>query len=160
MTMTGLSAIDHTVHLTNEWLIDIGNKLDWEDRQRIYRLLRVVLQSLRDWLSVDEAANLAAQLPLLIRGIYYEGWHPAGTPVKKRSKAEFIARIEKAFESDPIDNVEEAVGAVFQTLSDHISQGEAEDVRRSLRKGLRDIWPDVEAIWPELGKKSSPQPGL
>lgn len=144
MTMTGLSSIDHTVHLTNEWLIEITDQLHWEERQRSYRLLRVVLQGLRDWLSVNEAAHLGAQLPTLIRGIYYEGWHPAGTPVKKRSKADFIARVEKAFATDPIDDLEEALAAVFRVLNRHITSGEVEDVRNSLRKGLRDIWPEFD----------------
>lgn len=149
MTMTGLSAIDHTVHLTNEWLKEIGDQLKWEDRQRSYRLLRVVLQSLRDWLSVAEVADLGAQLPMLVRGIYYEGWNPAETPVKQRTKADFIARVEKAFETDPIDDVEEAVKVVFSTLNKHVSKGEVKDVRQSLRKGLRDIWPeDLEDVWP------------
>ncbi len=63
MSSTGLPAIDHTVQLTNEWLRDLMRMLDWEDKHRAYRLLRVTLQSLRDWLSVDEASNLGAQLP-------------------------------------------------------------------------------------------------
>lgn len=154
MTMTGLSAVDHTVHLTNEWLKQISDRLNWDNRQRAYRLLRVTLQTLRDWLSINEAANLGAQLPMLIRGIYYEGWNPSAAPSKQRSKADFVARVEKAFETDPIDNVDEALTAVFITLNDHITKGEVDDVRQSLRLGLRNIWPeDLGEIWPEISAK-------
>jgi uncharacterized protein (DUF2267 family) len=154
MTMTGLSAVDHTVHLTNEWLKQISDRLNWDNRQRAYRLLRVTLQTLRDWLSINEAADLGAQLPMLIRGIYYEGWNLSAAPAKQRSKADFVARVEKAFETDPIDNVEEALTAVFITMNDHITKGEVDDVRLSLRLGLRDIWPeDLGDIWPEISAK-------
>jgi uncharacterized protein (DUF2267 family) len=141
MSTTGLPAIDHTVQLTNEWLRDLMRMLDWEDKHRAYRLLRVTLQSLRDWLSVDEASNLGAQLPTLVRGIYYEGWHPAGTPTHPRKKEDFLARIEKAFTTDPLDNTEEAVSAVFALLDRHVTAGEVEDVREAMTKHLRELWP-------------------
>ena len=153
MSITGLSAIDHTVHLTNEWLVDIMDQLRWEDRQRAYRLLRVVLQALRDWIGVDEAAHLGAQLPMLVRGIYYEGWHPAGTPVKERSKADFIARVEKAFETDPVDDIEQAIGTIFRVLNHHVSEGEVSDVRLNLPKGLRNLWSEFDI-------EGAPKPGL
>jgi hypothetical protein len=31
--------------------------------------------------------HLGAQLPLLVRGIYYEGWHMAGKPTRERGGA-------------------------------------------------------------------------
>jgi uncharacterized protein (DUF2267 family) len=141
MTTTGLETIDHSVHVTNEWLKDLSNLMDWEDRHRSWRLLRAVLHALRDWLQVNEAVHLGAQMPTLVRGLYYEGWHPAGTPVKKRSRADFRARIDKAFETDPLGDPDDAISAVFVLLSRHISKGEVADVRQSLPKNLRDLWP-------------------
>ena len=141
MSATGLPAIDHTVQLTNEWLRELMTMLDWEDKHRAYRLLRVTLQSLRDWLSVDEASNLGAQLPILVRGIYYEGLHPAGTPIHPRKKEDFLARIDKAFTTDPIENTEEAVSAVFALLDRHVTAGEVDDVRQAMTKHLRELWP-------------------
>jgi uncharacterized protein (DUF2267 family) len=141
MSTTGLPAIDHTVQLTNEWLRELMRMLDWEDKHRAYRLLRVTLQSLRDWLSVDEASNLGAQLPTLVRGIYYEGWHPAGIPIRPRRKEDFLARIEKAFTTDPIDDTEAAVSAVFALLDRHVTAGEVKDVRQAMTKHLQELWP-------------------
>jgi len=104
--------------------------------------LRVTLQSLRDWLDVNEASHLGAQLPLLVRGICYEGWHPAGTPVSERGKEAFVARIEAGFQSDPIDDPDEAISCSVKLPSRRISQGEIEDVRMRLPKQPRELWPN------------------
>jgi uncharacterized protein (DUF2267 family) len=88
--------------LTHIWIDELDARLGWGDKHRSYRLLRTVLQAIRDWPMVDEAAGFGAPLPELMRGVYYEHWRPAATPVKKRSKADFIARINNVFKADPI----------------------------------------------------------
>jgi uncharacterized protein (DUF2267 family) len=134
--------IEHTVQVTHEWVRDLKRLLDWEDEHRAWRLLRATLQAIRDWLDVNEAAQLGAQLPMLVRGLYFEGWQPAKTPVRNNSKAAFLGRIEAAFKTDPIDDAEEAVCSVFRLLNNHVSAGEVKDVRLRLPKHLRELWPE------------------
>jgi uncharacterized protein (DUF2267 family) len=141
MRAAGLESIDHTVQLTHIWINDLDSRLGWENKHRSYRLLRTVLQALRDWLPVDEAVGLGAQLPELLRGVYYEHWRPNRTPVKHRKKAEFLARIADAFRNDPISSTSDAVTAVFELLSDKIAAGEIEDVRHELPAEIRVLWP-------------------
>jgi len=83
---TELAAIASTVQTTHEWLNELTVLLGWPDRHDAYQALRGVLHALRDRLSVDEAAALGAQLPMLVRGCYYEDWHPHGKPLKERKK--------------------------------------------------------------------------
>jgi uncharacterized protein (DUF2267 family) len=141
MTNTGIHSIDHAPQAVAEWLDQICDRLDWTDNRRAYLLLRTVLHGLRDWLNVDEAADLAAQLPLLLRGIYFEGWNPSSTPVHPRKPADFLERMNSTFKTEPLEDTEQAVAAVFAILDGHISKGEANQVRQSLQKGLRDLWP-------------------
>jgi uncharacterized protein (DUF2267 family) len=141
MSAVGLESIDHTVQLTHIWINDLDTRLGWDNKHRSYRLLRTVLQAVRDWLPVNEAVELGAQLPTLLRGVYYEHWRPAATPVKQRSKADFITRIAAAFQNDPIAVTSEAVTAVFELLSDKIAAGEIEGVRHELPAGIRALWP-------------------
>jgi len=141
MSAAGLESIDHTVQLTHIWINDLDSRLGWENKHRSYRLLRTVLQALRDWLPVNEAVGLGAQLPELLRGVYYEHWRPNRTPVKPRKKAEFLARIADAFRNDPISSTSNAVTAVFELLSDKIAAGEIEDVRHELPAEIRVLWP-------------------
>jgi uncharacterized protein (DUF2267 family) len=142
MSATGLQSIDHTVQLTHSWINDLDHELGWNNKARSYRLMRSVLHAVRDWLQVDESANLAAQMPMLVRGIYYDQWRPATTPVKERSKADFLARIEKDFHNDPLSDSSKAVEAVFRLLNGKITAGEVADVRHSLPGDLRSLWPE------------------
>jgi len=61
-----------------------------QDKRYAYRALRAVMHAIRDRLTVDETAQLAAQLPELIRGIYYEGWDPSRTPASYHDSKSFL----------------------------------------------------------------------
>ena len=141
MSATGLESIDHSLQITHIWINDLNRSLGWENKPRAYRLLRSVLHALRDWLQVNEAVDLAAQFPILLRGVYYDQWRPATTPTKDRSKETFLARVNREFGNDPIDDTAVAVSAVFRLLSDKVSAGEIADVRQTLPAELRALWP-------------------
>ena len=148
MSAVGLESIDHTVQLTHIWINDLDARLGWENKHRSYRLLRTVLQAVRDWLPVNEAAGFGAQLPELIRGIYYEHWRPAATPVKQRHRADFVARIDSAFKTDPLLFTADAITAVFELLSEKVAAGEIEKVRHALPADIRALWPhSSQAAW-------------
>jgi uncharacterized protein (DUF2267 family) len=141
VSAAGLQSIDHTVHVTHRWIKELDALLGWHDKHRSYRLLRTVLQTIRDWLPTNEAADFAAQLPILLRGVYYEHWRPATTPVRQRDRAAFLARIDHAFVGDPIMYTPEAVALAFEFLSGKLGAGEIEDVRHALPADLRTLWP-------------------
>jgi uncharacterized protein (DUF2267 family) len=141
MSTVGLDNIEHTVHLTHLWISELDDSLGWDDKARSYRLLRTVLQTLRDWLPANEAADLAAQLPTLLRGVYYEHWRPATTPVKHRSKADFLSRVGRAFKDDSTFYVDDVTSVAFQFLATKISVGEIEDVLHALPADVRALWP-------------------
>lgn len=137
-------SINHAAQLTREWVVELSRLLDWGDRQRAWHLLRVTLHALRDWLDVDEAVQLGAQLPTLVRGIYYEGWQPARVPVREHGRDAFLARLREGFINDPLHDPEEAVCSVFRLFNNRISAGEIEDVRMRLPKALRELWPEAK----------------
>jgi len=148
MSTTGIRAFDSTLQTTNVWLNDILDRLGWQDKQRAYHALRAVLHALRDRLPVDQAAALGAQLPMLVRGFYYEGWHPAGTPVKERHREAFLAPIAAAFREDFDVRPEEVARAVFQVIAKHVTPGEIKHVKITLPSELRSLWnAEVQTAW-------------
>jgi uncharacterized protein (DUF2267 family) len=141
MSITTLDVFDTTLHKTNSWLKELMEIMDWHDRHRAYLALRATLHALRDRLTVEETAQLGAQLPMLIRGFYYEGWDPTGKPVKERHREQFLARVEQPFkDEEPIDP-EPVVRAVLTVLATRVSEGEIEDVRQVLPAEVRELWP-------------------
>jgi uncharacterized protein (DUF2267 family) len=77
---------------------------------------------------------------MLLRGVYYEGWHPADKPLKDRHKAGFIARVAGQFRNEPDVDSEVVSRAVFGLLSKHITAGELEGIKRALPHEIRDLW--------------------
>lgn len=140
MSNTGIPAFDSTLQTTNVWFNDLNEMLQWNSHLRAYHAFRAVLHALRDRLGVDEAAALGAQLPLLVRGFYYEGWHPSKTPVKDRTVDDFLAHIKPAFRDDPGEDVERITRAVFRVVARHVSLGETASIRRCLPAELRELW--------------------
>ncbi len=135
------STIDHTVQLTHEWVNQIDDEIGWNDSNRSFRLMRATLRAIRDVLPLNEAVQFGAQLPLLVKGLYYEGWNPSATPLKDRDKADFVAHVGEDFKTDPLGEPESSIGSVLSVLNSRISKGEIEDVRGSLRHHLRELWP-------------------
>lgn len=141
MSAQGLQVIDHSVQLTHEWINELADRLDWSSKRSALRLLRVVLQHLRDHLLPDELAHLSAQLPLLIRGMLFEGWVPKRTPIKERSVEAFVGFIETQLGETEEYRGPADIRSVFDLLNARVSRGEIEDIRASLPMAIRDLWP-------------------
>src|ERR1700745_3712013 len=75
-----LPVFDHTIQLTNLWLKKLIEEHHLRDRHQAYSALRAVLHALRDRLTPEQAVHFAAQLPIIVRGVYYEGWHLTAKP--------------------------------------------------------------------------------
>src|SRR5215472_12463445 len=82
MSRTGVDSLDNSIDKTNVWLADVAAGFGTEDRRLAYRVTRTWLHTLRDRLPVPVAAHLAAQLPELLRGVFYDGWNPSKVPVR------------------------------------------------------------------------------
>lgn len=140
--MGAYELFDEAVQKSQTWLKELGDDLAWDEPKGVLAALRAALHALRDRLTPAEAAHLGAQLPLLIRGLYYEGWRPAAEPWKVRHRAPFLARVEHEMrgyeEQKAADSV---VRAVFRLLCRHVSEGELAEVRQLLPAEIRELWP-------------------
>jgi uncharacterized protein (DUF2267 family) len=139
--MSNVSVFDKTEQKTMHWINGIAASMGSTDAQRSYTILRAVLHATRDRLIPDEAVHFGAQLPMLVRGFYYEGWHPHDKPKRYRHKAQFLAEVKKKVPDLDDVQLERAVTAVFETLESEMPGGELEQVRHALPAELRELWP-------------------
>ena len=93
MSATGLDVFDKTLQTTNIWLDEIMAELG-PDRQLAWHVLGAVIRALRDRLPIGLAANLGSQLPILVRGAYYDQWTPRDRPLELRSREDCLAYAE------------------------------------------------------------------
>lgn len=139
MSATGLEVFDKTLHTTNTWLKEIMEALG-SDRHVAWHALGSVLRALRDRIPLELSAHLSAELPLLIRGLYYDRWHPATTPKRYRSLDEFLERIAEDLRSTRPTAAEHAARAVFTVMTHHLPEGQLEKVRHALPEDVRAMW--------------------
>jgi uncharacterized protein (DUF2267 family) len=125
----------------NDWLDELMDEMDWRDRHCAYHAMRSVLHALRDRMGSNQAVALGALLPIGVRGLYYEDWHPSRNAWVSTVKDEFLAQVRDALHFDPDIDAERTARSVFRVLAKHLSEGELEDVRNALPAELRSLWP-------------------
>lgn len=143
MSASSVTLIERTVDKTYEWLNELAEELGRPgDRRYAYRVLRAELHALRDRLPVEGAAHLGAQLPELIRGIYYDNWRPAATPASYHHTAEFLDRVAAEANLGGETEAGFAVTAASRVLRHHITAGEMEHVRAALPNEIAELLTD------------------
>jgi uncharacterized protein (DUF2267 family) len=141
-TTRNIGVFEASRQKTNLWLKDIATQMRTNDRHKAYAALRAVLHSLRDCLPMEEVAKFSAQMPLLITGVFFDGWKPRRKPVRMR-RDEFYASIREQLRGQPNIDAGLAARAVFRVLEDHLSLGETEGLRRVLPTEIRAVWKDT-----------------
>jgi uncharacterized protein (DUF2267 family) len=136
------SHVSHAVQTIQEWLRELKDKGELANEAAAYSVLRAVLHQLRDRLTLEEAVDLGAQLPLIVRGLYYDGWRPHAVPRKVRSKQQFLDELSKDILPHTYP-VEWAVSHVFALLARHCDPGEIANVIGQLPEDIKELWPDT-----------------
>src|SRR4051794_5149204 len=142
MSDTGYAALSTSVEKTNEVLVEIEREYGWprERRQQSYAALRTVMHALRDRMTVEEAADLAAQLPMVMRGLFFEGWRPSRVPMKM-NRSEFLERVRHEFRYEVDGGLQLLVQRVLHAMRRYITDGEWADVRATLPDDFASMLP-------------------
>ena len=143
MPQTDVTALNHTLEETHGWLEALQQKGPFETEQQAYSHMRATLHAVRDRLTVEEAVHFAAEMPMLVRGFYFEGWRPALAPnAEKKTVEDFLEAVRESLrdESTPASDLGEAVTAVLTLLSDRLSEGQIRHVRDQLPEEMQALW--------------------
>jgi uncharacterized protein (DUF2267 family) len=145
MAATGLEVFDKTLQITHTWLNEIGERIG-PDKQLAWHALGAVLHTLRDRVPLELAAHVGAQLPLLVRGLYYDGWRPSEQPDKVRTLEGFLDRVADGLAAARPVDPRSAAQAVFRVLSHHMDPGQVGKLVEALPQPVQDLWTEVAAV--------------
>jgi uncharacterized protein (DUF2267 family) len=148
--MAGLHVFDSHRDAANAWLRSLIEDLELApgEHARALQALRAGLHAIRDRLPAAEVVDLAAQLPTLLRGVYYEGWRLDNDPTRIRDRAAMLARVESELGPPPRLNAHYVLQAVIRLLVARLSAG-------AIRHVIATLPRPIAALWQE---QSSPEP--
>ena len=129
-------AFDTAVQKSNIWLRDIEAAGPLRDRFQAYAALRAVLHALRDCLPPNESAKLSAQLPLLLKGVFYDGWKYSAKPMRLTREG-FQAHMRRSLRDQEGLDPSIASRAVLAALYEHVSPQLVDAVRAVLPRDVR-----------------------
>jgi uncharacterized protein (DUF2267 family) len=138
--MTAIRDFSTAVQETQHWVDDFMHRLGWHDRERAYAALLAALHAIRDCLGRDEAVHVAASMPPLLRGLYFDGWHPSGH-VASRTLSTFLQRVHDGVHRDPAVDAEQVAKAAFALIAEHLPAAELESAKAATPTALHNLWP-------------------
>ncbi|NDU77701.1 DUF2267 domain-containing protein [Actinomadura sp. DSM 109109] len=138
MTFTGIHGLDRSIDTTNRWIADVAAAFGTEDRRFAYRVLRAWMHTLRDRLTVESSAHLAAQLPELLRGVFYDGWSPGHMPRKEGLREVTVHFAEHA--GIGRGDVPKAAAIVTGVVSSKMAPGGVDQALWKLPEELRSLY--------------------
>lgn len=140
-----IDAFESTLRSSREWVADYAEKLGQDHPELAFRCLRAALHAIRDRLRVEDAAALAAQLPMLVRGAFYEGYRPAHVPIAMRTADELHAHVGRELAGGLAAPPADVMRAAFALLNARVDAGEVRKVRQVLPAEIRQLWPEPAA---------------
>ncbi|HYM72663.1 MAG TPA: DUF2267 domain-containing protein [Stellaceae bacterium] len=142
--MSNVAVLDTSVQRTHEWLHEIERELGFGNERAAYAALRATLHALRDRLPVELVAHFGAGLPMLVRGIYYDGWHPSAARLKAAHAEDFVASMLRELRGhDELQNAEQVAVKVMRVIDQRLESGQIDHVFDAWPKQVRELWRDA-----------------
>ena len=141
--MSGHHDFDHAAQEGNLWLRKLDERLDPDNAGQSYLALRATLQVLRDRLTPEQAVHLSAQLPMAVRGMFFEGWKMSRTPTRLHSIDDFCDEVAALLPASFTLDVTASVAAVFDVIWSEVDPGETAKIIEAMPRPLHKLWPAV-----------------
>ena len=140
-TQTRIDLFDKAVNEAYEWINEVDRETGLDDRHYAFAALRGTLHAIRDEITPDQSGHVSAQLPTLIRGVYFEGWDPSRTPADDRTVDGFLDHVRPSFmgygrEYNLLQIVRDTLAVLERKLPDVMAK-----VKHTLPRHVREVWP-------------------
>ena len=149
---------DSSLQKSNLWLKDVQQTARLRSRFQAYSALRVVLHSIRDCLPPGSVVKLAAQMPLFMKGLFYDGWHFSPKP-RRMDRDQFFGRIRQALRTQPDIDPSLALEGVILCLHRRLTRDVIDSALVLLPREVRTLIREISADLPETGAAGRPWKG-
>jgi uncharacterized protein (DUF2267 family) len=143
---------DSSLHKTNTILKAIADRFAWTDKHKAYVAFRAVIHTLRDRLPIESAVSFAAQLPLVLKGVFYDGWKPIDKPLKM-NHLEFAdlvdERMHPPYGIEIGDNAsieetpEQVISGVLAVMESYTDPAEVRKIKALLPKDFTNVFNEI-----------------
>ena len=109
------------------------------------RIIRTVFHALRNRLSHEESFQLLAQLPMVLKGVYVDGWKYNKYFTRIHHLDDFLNEVRNednnlaGYDFGNNERAKKAVAAVFKAMNYFISEGEFKDVMAVLSAEMKEF---------------------
>lgn len=140
--MVAVPILENNIHQTMDWIYAIEEACHWDEdnQKRAFAALRAVLQELRNLLPLEYVVQLSDQLPLVIRGIFFENWDPNSISVQEIKKEDFLDAIAKTLYPYRDIDVEEITKGVLQVLGEKLPAGELGKILKNMPREIKELY--------------------
>ena len=141
-----LNAFDNHCQEATRFIKNIAVQLGTpDDTEHAVRVLKCIFRALRRKLIPDESLHIVSQLPLLLKGMYVDGWDIYEPISEAKTFDEFLNDIRdntEGREGEDFDDDEQArkkIAAVFNVLKEFISDSELDYIHDELPKEVVEM---------------------
>lgn len=139
---------DKHVKEINEFVKDLSIELGHPDDQtQTIRLLRAVLHTVRDRITISESFDLLAQLPMMLKALYVEQWkYSEKPPLDYSDISGFKEAVEREQERmgeqkfDWEESTEDLARIVLASLRKYLTDGQAIHIMDQMPKEVKSIF--------------------
>ncbi|HEV8286179.1 MAG TPA: DUF2267 domain-containing protein [Chitinophagaceae bacterium] len=141
-----VNVFDNHCQEANRFIKDLALQLGSpDDTDHAIRILRCVFKALRRRIIPDESLHIISQLPLILKGLYVDGWDINEPLSEAKTFDEFLFDIRNNTEtSASVDFANDELArkkitTVFSALKEFVSEGELNHIRDELPKEIAEI---------------------
>lgn len=138
---------DKYVHDANEYFKYLATKLGHPDEQnRVVFIWRAVMHTIRDRIHISESIDLISPLPMILKGMYVEGWKYHDKPLYDFETLEQMKTQVKALQNkygearfDWSKPTDEIISITLESLEKYVPAEQMEQIRNQLPDDIKEV---------------------
>jgi uncharacterized protein (DUF2267 family) len=135
----------------NAFINKLAKKLGHPDeKNRAYIILRSVMHTLRDRITISESLHIIAQLPMFLKAVYSDDWKYQEKPERLSSIEEFTEHVKQEqakygeTDFDWQKSSQEITQITIGLIAQYLSEGEIKDILSQVPEEMSELF--AEAI--------------